>query len=153
MKRCSPGFTLIELMVVITIIGILAAIAVPQYSEYVRRSALVEASSTLADLRVRMEQSYHDNRTYIGTVVAGWGNCGGAQPTPNPGRYFQYTCNAPTNDTYVLTATGLTGSKAQDFTYTLNETNVRQTTRLPSGYATITLPANCFVTNKGTTSC
>lgn len=148
MKRYS-GFSLIELMVIITIIGILAAIAVPQYTEYVRRSALVEASSMLADWRVRMEQYYQDNRQY---VVGNTTNCGAAAPPTTSVKYFAYSC-VGTVDTYTITATGAAGTKGVGFTYTLDEQNVRRTTALPTGFASITLPATCFVTNKGSTTC
>ena len=58
------GFTLIELMIVIAVVAILAAVALPAYGDYLRRGQLPEAFTNLADLRVKMEQYYQDNRSY-----------------------------------------------------------------------------------------
>ena len=69
--RASRGFTLIELMIVVGIIAILAAIAIPSYSEYVRRSRITEAVSALSGMRVQMEQYFQDNRTYAGACASG----------------------------------------------------------------------------------
>ena len=56
------GFTLIEVMITIAVIAILAAVALPNYVEYVTRSRLVEAKTNLSDMRTRMEQFFLDNR-------------------------------------------------------------------------------------------
>ena len=58
------GFTLIELLIAIAIMGFLAAIALPEYREYVQRSRIIDATSRLSDLRVRMEQAFMDFRAY-----------------------------------------------------------------------------------------
>lgn len=145
MKRQVGGFSLIEIMVVIAILGILLAIAVPQYGEYVRKSSLVEANTNLSDWRVRMEQYYQDNRTY----VAG-GTCGVAVPT---GTYFTYTCSAVTTDTYTLQAAGKSTGKASGFTYTINQQNQRVTLAYPAGFASVVTPAPCWITSKGASSC
>lgn len=149
MKKHS-GFTLIEIMVVVVIIGILAAIAVPQYTEYVRRSQLTEAQSVLSDLRVQMEQYYQDNRTYIG--AGGINNCGARTPVLGSVRFFGIAC-AATLTTYTLTATGNAGTRTALFSYTINQQNLRTTTGVPPGFAPIVLPANCWVINKGATTC
>lgn len=141
MKK-SSGFTLIEIMIVVAIIGILAAIAIPQYTDYITRSQLVEGHTGLSDFRVRMEQFYQDNRTYDG---AGLGNCGAA--TPANATNFTYTCRS-TGQGYTATATG-SGGRVTGFVFTINETNVRQTTATPAGWAPATMPSNCFVTRKG----
>jgi type IV pilus assembly protein PilE len=142
MKK-SSGFTLIELMIVVAIIGILAAIAIPQYTDYITRSQLVEGNTGLSDFRVRMEQYYQDNRKYDG---AGLGTCGAAAPTS--AQYFTYTCDSA-GQTYTATATGKAGSRVDGFVFTINEQNLRQTTATAPGWAPSTMPSNCFVTRKG----
>ena len=52
----AEGFTLLELMIAVAIVAILAAIALPSYSDYIKRAKLVEAQNALADFRVKMEQ-------------------------------------------------------------------------------------------------
>jgi type IV pilus assembly protein PilE len=64
------GFTLIELLVVMVIAGILAAIAIPNYSEYVVRSNRSAAQSFIADVASRQAQFFLDRRTYATTVAA-----------------------------------------------------------------------------------
>ncbi len=72
-KNCVySGFTLIEMMITVAIVAILASVALPSYSEYVLRSKTEEATSGLAELRVRMEQYFQDNRKYDDYVD---GNC------------------------------------------------------------------------------
>src|SRR5215467_6875807 len=58
------GFTLIEVMITVAVIAILAAVALPNYIDYVTRSKLVEAKTNLSDMRTRLEQYFLDNRAY-----------------------------------------------------------------------------------------
>jgi len=139
MKR-GLGFSLVELLVVVAIIGILAAIAVPQYSDYVTRSKITEATATLSEHRVRMEQFFQDNRTYAGACTAGT-----VAPVPT-GRYFTYACSALTATTFTVTATGVAAEGMNGFVFTINQANARATTGVPAGWATNT---NCWVTKKG----
>ncbi len=139
------GFTLIELMIVVAIISILAAIAIPNYSDYVTRSKITEAVGTLSDLRVRMEQYFQDNRYYNADGSAGDTTCGNVvQPaTAN----FTFACvSANSGQSYVWTATG-TGSMT-GFSYTINQTNTRTTT-IAAGAAWPATVQNCWVTSRG----
>ena len=63
----QKGFTLIELMIVIAIIGVLAAIAIPQYQNYVARSQATRIYAELADLRNTVEDCLNNGKTTIGT--------------------------------------------------------------------------------------
>ena len=141
MKRES-GFTLVELLVVVAVVGILAAIAVPQYSDYVTRSKLAEATATLSEQRVKLEQYFQDNRTYVGACTAG------TVAPPPTGRYFTYDCGTPTTTTYTITATGVAAQGTGGFVFTLTQANARATTGVPAGWAA---NANCWVNNKGGT--
>lgn len=67
-KRNEKGFTLIELMIVVAIIGILAAIAIPQFSNYRKRAANVAAMSDAKNLATAQEMYYTDNNTYTSNI-------------------------------------------------------------------------------------
>jgi type IV pilus assembly protein PilE len=153
--RTKKGFTLIELMITVAVIGILLKVALPAYTDYVKRGKLVEGTSVLSDARVKMEQYFQDNRTYAPSSVAltAANGCPTTLPIPAATTNFTYSCanpTAPTTTTYTITATGI-GSLA-GFTYTIDETNTKRTTNAPAGWATATMPgtpAGCWIRNKG----
>ena len=64
------GFTLIEVMITVAIVGILSAIAYPSYAAYILRGKMVEASTNLLSVRTAMEQYYQDNRGYANVSAA-----------------------------------------------------------------------------------
>lgn len=63
MKKNQQGFTLIELMIVVAIIGILAAVAIPAYKDYIARSQATEASVLLSGLKAPVAEFYNDRGT------------------------------------------------------------------------------------------
>ncbi|MBU6272686.1 MAG: prepilin-type N-terminal cleavage/methylation domain-containing protein [Betaproteobacteria bacterium] len=124
------GFTLIELLVAVTIVAILTATAYPAYRNHVIRSQLVDATSALADMRVRMEQFYADNRTY-----ASGSDCGVAMPTLER---FTLSCTlSNSNQAYLITATGNTGSPVAGFAYSIDQANTRKTVSWVSAWGTV----------------
>ncbi|MCW5766691.1 MAG: hypothetical protein KIT68_12030 [Phycisphaeraceae bacterium] len=127
-------------MIVVAIIGILASIALPAYSDYIRRSKIVEATSVLSDLRVRMEQFYQDNRSYDGAALD---NCGAGAPAV--AKNFTFNCRS-LGQTYTATATGSAG-RMVGFGFTINEQNVRATTATPAGWGGA--QAACWISRKG----
>ncbi len=62
--KTQKGFTLIELMIVVAIIGILAAVAIPAYSDYLKRSQVAEALGLLAGLKTPTEEWYGSKGTW-----------------------------------------------------------------------------------------
>jgi type IV pilus assembly protein PilE len=140
-ERGERGFTLIELMIVVGIISIIAAIAIPSYNDYVRRSQLTEAFNNLAAYRVKMEQYYQDNRSYANGAV-----CGVAMPAAADSKYFGYACaldttaGAAAGQSYTMTANGIAASNVNGFTYTINEKNVKATTSIAAAWGS--LPAS-----------
>jgi len=134
----QTGFTLIEVMIAVAIVGILSAIAVPAYNDHVTRGKIPDATSNLSAKRVQLEQFFQDNRTYVGT------NACASDTTTS--QFFDFSCSTQTGTTYVLQAVGkdsMTG-----FTFSIDEGNTRTTDAVPTGW-TIPSPNNCWVTKKG----
>jgi type IV pilus assembly protein PilE len=84
MKNKQSGFTLIELMIVVAILGIIAAIAYPQYIEYVAKGRRAECRSALLVASQKMEKFYSNNNTYPTTRAAAGINLNSNELTPNP---------------------------------------------------------------------
>lgn len=136
-SRRQRGFTLIEIMVVVGMVAILAAIALPNYSEYVKRGQIVDGLVPLADMGGKLEQYFQDNRKYQGACMAGT-----VAPLPPATTRFSYSCNlAPT--TFTVTATGL--GNMQGFIFTLDQNGTRQTTGTQTGW---TAGSNCWSARK-----
>lgn len=144
-RGCAgEGFTLIELMVTVAILGILAAIAYPSYTGYIQRSRITEATNNMATMRVQLEQYYQDNRNYGSSATACGNNIGTLD-----GDAFSVSCNwgaGGTDQTYLLTATGKAARGMAGFIFTLDSSNNRQTLAFPG---TSGLPRNCWMWRPG----
>jgi type IV pilus assembly protein PilA len=77
MRHLQKGFTLIELMIVVAIIGILAAVAIPAYQDYIARSQVSEAVSLTAGGKTPLAEFYADKGVWPSTADIVMGNLGG----------------------------------------------------------------------------
>ncbi len=120
-RKLAQGFTLVELMITVVIIAVLATIAVPSYTNYVKTGNAQEAPSNLLALKTQAEQYYADNpaKGYKDFPCA----------TPASATMFAYTCaytpvTVP-QDTITITATGITGKNIAGWTYTIDQSGAR----------------------------
>lgn len=128
----ARGFTLIEVMITVAIVAILASVAIPQYTAYVTRSRLTDASTGLATMRAQMERYFQDNRTYadIGTFKSPCSS-GTAVASRTFGN-FVIGCTTANATQFTLEAVG--SGPVSDFKYTINQQDQRATTAVPAGW-------------------
>ena len=138
------GFTMIELMIVVVIASILAAIAVPAYTNYSIRGKIPDATSNLAAKRVAMEQYFQDNHTYYDGAT-----------TPDPcltdtasSKYFTFSCPTLTSTTYEIDAVGK--DSMAGFTYTIDQDNVKTSSiAAPASSDWQATKPDCWITKQG----
>ncbi|CEL31523.1 type IV pilin protein [Pseudomonas fluorescens] len=127
MRRSNRGFTLIEIMIVIAIIGIVLTISIPSYNEYVKKGRRAEVVSLLSEQAQSLERFYTKNNVYTGITGLSAGND------------FYTLTPTITDQTFLLTAARKTGTaiatdKCGDFT--LTNTGVRSMNNATTGLTT-----------------
>jgi type IV pilus assembly protein PilE len=145
------AFSLIEVMIAVVVVGILTAIALPQYNAYVQRSRIVDATQALNDYRVRMEQFFQDRRQYNDVA-----NCGAPLPPMPPGATWNFTCAPAGNPalSYVATATGVGPMAGFVYRVTVDPTlggvgTLRETVAVPVSWTPLPAPNTCWQVRKG----
>lgn len=124
-KQQEAGFTLIELMMAVAIIGILLAIAIPNYQTYLRKTVCEDAKATLTGAANVMERFRAQNNTYNGADLGAYAN----SPVDGASKHFQIAISASDASSYSLTATPIVGGRmgemAATATITLASTGQR----------------------------
>lgn len=116
-QRAQRGFTLIELMIVVVIVGILVGIGLPSYQNFVIRSTRADAQSTLLGFAQAMERHFNQNYTYA-NAAAGGATTGAPDGTVFPAfaplegtAFYNLTIQAADGTGYTLRATPIAGTR------------------------------------------
>ena len=147
--NAQKGFTLIELMIVVAIIGILAAIAIPQYQNYIARSQFSEAHTLLGGLRTAAQEKIDRGEAFADStgVPTAATNVLGVQLTGKYGTVTSAPAYAVANTTYAAVYTfgsnvnANLATKTVTYTYTKATGTWACTTTAPAQYA-----SNCSTT-------
>lgn len=133
MRTREAGFTLIELMIAVVVIGILSAVALPAYNGYVVKGKRSQAKATMLSLSQMEERYYTNNYTYYPVTTAppaaeplGWSNFAGTNIAT---RTYDISVAVAASSVYAITATPSNGfTDAQCGTLTLDNTGAKGST-------------------------
>jgi type IV pilus assembly protein PilE len=128
------GFTLLEIMIVVAIVGILAAIVLPSYQNQVRKANRSAAQQFLMDVATKEQQILMDTRSYVAVADGNFGNkpsdaspgVGIPQPPATSGRYTFAVAvvNTATPPTFTITATAI-NDQAVDGNLTVDQSGTK----------------------------
>ena len=106
----KTGFTLVEMMITVAIVGILAAIAIPSYASYTKRANRIDATRTMSFVAQTLERCYSQNFSYVPCTGAVAGS------TPSPQGYYTITIGINTAPTasYIITAVPVANPQLAD---------------------------------------
>ncbi len=104
MMQRAKGFTLIELMIVVAIIGIIAAVAYPSYMDQVTSARRADGQGVLVSLSNAMERYYVQNNTFVGAAVGAGGIFPNQAPLDGGTAYYNLSIFAATANTYTIRA-------------------------------------------------
>jgi len=143
MKQTQQGFTLIELMIVVAIVGILASIAYPSYQDSVKKSRRADVQGVVLGLANAMERRFTESNSYLGAATgsADMGAPGIYTIPAETATYYTVTISTATASRYILSAAP-TGGQSTDKcgTLTLTHTGVKDVI----GAATGVTAADCW---------
>ena len=111
----TPGFTLIELMIALTVGAILASVAYPSYLSQVAKGRRADGKQALVELAQKLERFYTERGTYAGATLGG---TGGLYPAVSPGGFYALAVSSQNADGFVIAAAPL-GNQVGDACSTL----------------------------------
>jgi type IV pilus assembly protein PilE len=130
-NKHQNGFTLIEVMITVAIVGILAAVALPSYRQYIVRAARTEAQSELLQLATLQEKIYLNSNAYTFRVTNAYngtsaGGLGVTSGKTKDARYDITLANTVVSQTFTLVATPVTGkSQEGDGNLSITESGIK----------------------------